>query len=57
MICATDHVEQKGGSAGEKTWALSGLLLEMELAGLANGLAVLGGEKRSIRSLEFGFRD
>lgn len=48
MICAADHVEQKGGSAGEKTWALSGLLLEMELACLANGLAVLGGEKRSI---------
>lgn len=47
MTYTADHLDQKSGSAGERTWACSGFLLEMELTDLANGLAVLSEEKRA----------
>lgn len=57
MIWTIDLLDQKGGSAGEKTWKLSESLIEVELTGLANGLTVPCEEMRSSRFLGSGFRD
>lgn len=57
MIWTIDFLDQKGGSAGGKTWKLSESLLEVKLTGLANGLAVPCEEKRSSQFLGSGFKD